>query len=209
MDKPVLDNAKAIWNYFQGFNSETSPEVIVVCCSYDLRVCDYACDLLSRVDADVIIFSGNTGNWTRDLWNKPEAEIFRDRAIELGVDASKIVTEVKSTNLGENISFTQNLFDRDANLSYVSKANTLLRIKLTLAKQIGIEASFSAPTFNFPNEVSDVIGVEGLINEMVGDINRIIHYPALGFQVTHELPLAVKDAYQFLLANGFDEHIAN
>lgn len=136
-------------------------------------------------------------------------EIFRDRAIELGVDASKILTEVQSTNLGENISFTLNLFDHDANLNYVSKANTLLRIKLTLAKHLGIEASFSAPTFNFPNQVSDVIGVKGLINEMVGDINRIIHYPALGFQVAHELPLAVKDAYQFLIGKGFDEHITN
>ena len=51
-----------------------------------------------------------------------------------------------------------------------------------------------------------MVGLFGLINEMVGDIDRIKKYPSLGFQVEHELPKSVTDAADHLTAAGFDQH---
>lgn len=207
MNKEIINNANIIWEYFQQFNKEDNTEVIVVCCSYDLRVCDYACDLFKRSGAHTIIFSGDRGNWTRDLWSKPEAEIFKARAIENGINPINIIIEDEATNIGENISFSKKYLNIDEKVTFVSKSNTLLRIKLTLPLHINCDANFSAPKYSFPDEVSDVIGISGLINEMVGDINRIITYPSLGYQNKHHLPQEVIDSYYFLIYKGFDKHL--
>lgn len=42
-------------------------------------------------------------------WSRPEAEVFAEKAIELGVPPSAVLTETKATNTGENIRFTQAL----------------------------------------------------------------------------------------------------
>lgn len=107
MNSKIISRAEILWNYFQTFNVEGETDIIIVCCSYDLRVCDYACDLYRRSGARVIVFSGESGNWTRGMWNKTEAEIFRDRAVELGIDPENIILESKATNLGENIRYTK------------------------------------------------------------------------------------------------------
>ena len=59
----------------------------------------------------------------------------------------------------------------------------------------GIEAHFSAPKIAFPDEVSNIVGVLGVIDEMVGDIDRIQRYPALGYQAAHTLPGEIIDAW--------------
>jgi hypothetical protein len=59
----------------------------------------------------------------------------------------------------------------------------------------------------FPQDVSPVIGLPGIINEMVGDIERIQRYPTLGYQVPHELPQDVLDAWTYLIRQGFTHHL--
>lgn len=207
MNSKIIKKAEVIWAYFQTFNVENPSDIIVVCCSYDLRICDYSCDLYKRSGAHTIVFSGDSGNWTRGLWDKSEAEIFRDRAIHNGMDPNSIVVENRATNIGENISYSKQFFKSDDKVTFVSKSNTLLRIKLTIPQHTDCHAYYSAPRYTFPDEVSEVIGVKGLINEMVGDINRIIEYPSLGFQKSHDLPKEVMDSYYYLIEKGFDKHL--
>ncbi len=207
MNREVLENANVLWNYFSSFNEEIESDVIVVCCSYDLRVCDYACKLFRKNGAKIIIFSGDKGNWTSHLWEKAEAEIFRDRAMINGIEDSKIIVEDKATNLGENIQFSKKFFKDNDKITLVSKSNTLLRIKLTFPIHLNFAVSVSGPLFNFPDEVSNSVGVLGLINEMVGDIERIIRYPDLGYQIKHDIPLKVLASYYFLIQRGFVDHL--
>ena len=42
---------------------------------------------------------------------------------------------------------------------------------------------------------------------MVGDIQRMKAYPALGFQIPQEMPPGVWDAYERLVSMGFDRHL--
>lgn len=42
---------------------------------------------------------------------------------------------------------------------------------------------------------------------MVGDLQRIKFYPAKGFQVYQEIPNDVWNAYEQLIAAGFDKHL--
>ncbi|MGL1894704.1 MAG: YdcF family protein [Spirochaetaceae bacterium] len=207
MNRDVLDHARVLWDYFCSHKDEVKADVIVVCCSYDLRVCDYACDIFNTIDAKKIIFSGDRGNWTRGLWNSSEALIFKERAVYNGIDESNICIEERATNLGENILFSKKFLNDDDKILYVSKANTLLRIKLTYPVHNISSAAVSGPTFNFPHEVSNTIGVVGLINEMVGDINRIIKYPDLGYQLKHDIPPTILNSYNFLIQKGYMDHL--
>jgi hypothetical protein len=42
---------------------------------------------------------------------------------------------------------------------------------------------------------------------LVGDLQRVIEYPARGFAVAQDVPGAVMDAYRRLLAAGFDSRL--
>lgn len=179
----------------------------MVCCSYDLRICDYACELLHKLHVPRIVFTGNKGNWTVHLWDEPEARIFKKRALQNGIKPSVILTEEQATNIGENIAFTKRLIPEASAVTFVTKPNTILRVKLTVPVQWpNVTAYTSCPQFTFPEEVSNIIGVFGVINEMVGDIQRILEYPKMGYQVEHNLPPEVLNSWQYLVAQGFNIH---
>lgn len=207
MYSEIIRNGKVLWDYMSKFREEEKSDIIIVCCSYDLRVCDYACNIFKRTNAKKIIFTGYKGNWTRDLWVKSEADIFKDRAICNGINSDFIFIEDKATNLGENISFTKKYITGNETVTFISKQNTLLRLKLTITKHINNKFYVSSPDFDFPNDVSYIVGLYGLLNEMVGDIERVIKYPKLGYQEKHNLPLKILESYNFLKENGYIEHL--
>lgn len=207
MYNKIINRANNLWNYLNQFNQISNCDIVIVCCSYDLRVCDYACEYFKKAGAKKIVFSENLGNWTRDLWSKTEADIFNDRAIKNGIDEKSIIRENRATNLGENISYSKKYLKKEDRVTYISKGNTLLRIKLTVPKYINNEFFVSGPKFNFPQEVSNVVGVYGTINEMVGDIQRIITYPDLGYQEKHTLPMEILDSYHYLVDKGYNDHL--
>ena len=208
MDSETLRKAGEIWNYMASFGVTAKSDAIVVCCSYDLRVCDHACDLLKAGIADTLVISGKHGNWTKHLWQKREAEVFLERALENGVRKSQILLETEATNFGENIANACALLPRAKTVTFVSKPNSLLRLKLTADIQWpSVQAFVSSPQIAFPTEVSNVIGIWGLINEMVGDIERIQKYPDLGFQSRHELPENILLNWEYLVDQGFTYHM--
>lgn len=200
--------SQRIWDYLSAARSHAASDAIVVCCSYDLRVCDYACELMQQGVAPLVIFSGNTGNWTKHLWSRPEACVFRERALQNGVDEDAVLVEDKSTNFGENIAFVRRLAPQLQRVTFVTKPNSVLRVRLTLPVQWpGVTAFVDAPPLRFPDDVSNIVGVLGVIDEMVGDVDRILKYPALGYQAPHELPAEILDSWQFLMRSGFRNHL--
>ena len=207
-DSRTLNEAAKIWNYMAAFSRQAPTDAIVVCCSYDLRVCDYACELLQQGNASYLVFSGNTGNWTQHLWCHSEASVFYSRAIENGVDVTKVLLEEQSTNFGENIEFSKRLLPSVNSIMLISKPNSLLRMKLTAEIQWPEAKCFvSSPTIRFPEQVCNSIGIFGVIQEMVGDIDRIQKYPASHFQTTHQLPEDIMAAWTYLVDQGFTQHL--
>ncbi|MFT6835865.1 MAG: uncharacterized SAM-binding protein YcdF (DUF218 family), partial [Francisellaceae bacterium] len=102
------------------------------------------------------------------MWDKPEAQMFKARAIKNGVEQHKIVTEEKSTNTGENISYSRKLLPNAKSIIFVQKPNTILRVKLTVPlKWPNIIFYTACPSFSFPEDISNIISIPGIIHEMV------------------------------------------
>jgi uncharacterized SAM-binding protein YcdF (DUF218 family) len=207
-DLTALEHARALWNYLSATRHREPADAVVVCCSYDLRVCDYACDLIKQGVAPRLVLSGKTGNWTRFLWTEPEAHVFRERALANGIAAERIVLEDRSTNFGENIAFVRTLLPQLRRVIFITKPNAILRVALTVPVQWpGIAAYVDAPAWKFPEDVSNIIGVFGVMHEMVGDVDRIQQYPARGFQVPHTVPLPILESWRALIEAGFGRHL--
>ncbi len=208
MDTATIRHSTELWSYLSSFDQQLKSDAIVICCSYDLRVCDHACNLIKSGFSDKLLISGKTGNWTRHIWSSPEAMIFQQRALSNGIDESCIQLETEATNFGENITFSKRLLPNVNTVTFVSKPNALLRVKLTAEAQWpGVTAYVTCPPLSFPQQVSDIVGVLGVINEMVGDIERIQKYPAFGYQASHELPENIIRAWHYLIDQGFTEHL--
>ncbi|MEM7016967.1 MAG: ElyC/SanA/YdcF family protein, partial [Pseudomonadota bacterium] len=142
------------------------------------------------------------------MWCSPEAHIFNERALSNGIHKTQVLVEPEATNFGENITFSKSLIPEARTAIFVSKPNSLLRVKLTVEAQWpNIEAYVSCPDLEFPDEVSNVVGVLGVISEMVGDIERIQRYPTLGYQAQHTLPEEIINSWHYLVEQGFTEHL--
>lgn len=69
------------------------------------------------------------------------------------------------------------------------------------------EFIITSPAITFEEYPNDQIDQELMINIMVGDLQRIMEYPAKGFQIPMEVPRDVKTAYEFLVKAGYDKHL--
>jgi uncharacterized SAM-binding protein YcdF (DUF218 family) len=211
MDSAVIDLAQQLWNYLRLDLPVERADCIVGLGSYDLRVADRCAELYTGGWAPLIIFSGHLGNWTRRAWDRSEAEIFADRAVAKGVPREKVRLETRSTNIGENVRFTRDFLLAQGlhieSLIMVSKPSTERRMFAT-CQQVwpDMKVCFTSPRLSFADQLRDGIQ-EGLIHEMVGDIQRIRVYPALGFQIPQDIPVGVWNAYERLVSMGFDKHL--
>ncbi len=180
--------------------------------SNDPRVARRGAELYLQGWAPLLIFCGNVGALTEDLYGRPEAEHFAEIAIEMGVPEECILIENRSTNTGENIKFTRELLQRmrfdPANLIVVQKPYMERRAYATF-KQFWPEKKFivTSPQIAYADYPLPHMPKEKLINIVVGDLQRIKLYPEKGFQIPQEIPDAVWEAYEKLVAFGFTSHL--
>ena len=160
----------------------------------------------------MIIFSGGLGNFTKDMWTETEADLFAGIAKKMGVPEENILIENKSTNTGENIRFTQQLLARknfDMKTFIVVQKPYMERRSYATFKQYwpGKKLIVTSPQISFEAYPTEEIPIEKVINIMVGDLQRIKLYPEKGYQVFQEIPAGVWQAYEELIASGFDRHL--
>ena len=77
-DRQVLQAAKVIWDYLKIGMPLQKADGMLIFCSNDLRVAEYAARLFHQGFAPWICPSGGVGRLTYDLFHKPEAEAFAD-----------------------------------------------------------------------------------------------------------------------------------
>jgi len=212
INEETLRLAKKLWNYHHVNHTVEKAEFILVLGSHDLRVADRATELYFEGWAPRIIFSGGLGNFTKEMWTETEADKFAAIAIKMGVPKESILVENKSTNTGENILFTQQLLAQKnldpQSFIVVQKPYMERRSYATFKKHWPDKKLIvTSPQISFENYPTEEIPLERVINIMVGDLQRIIIYPAKGFQVYQEVPPDVRDAYEQLIALGFNKHM--
>ena len=210
--------AKKLYEYHQLHHTLRKSDLILVPTSNDVRVAEYAAKLYHGGWAPRILFSGNKPLRANDPkmthWGMPEAEKFREIAVVAGVPEKDIIVETKSTNSGEDIRFSfevlkkLNLVPRSVML--VQKPFMERRLWAVFKKQWpdpNTEAIVTSPPISYENYPNADIPREDFINIIVGDLQKIIEYPKLGYQIPQEVPDDVREAYEELVKMGYTKSL--
>jgi uncharacterized SAM-binding protein YcdF (DUF218 family) len=204
--------AQKIWDYHHLNHQLEKSELILALGSNDLRVAEYAADLYLEGWARWLMFSGNTGTFTRGRFVRSEAETFAAIAIEKGVPEESILIEPESTNTGENVIFSRRLleergFDPES-LILVQKPYMERRTYATFMNfWPGKRLIVSSPPITFADYPTAELPRDLVINIMVGDLQRIKIYPQKGFQIEQEIPADIWQAFEELVALGYKNHL--
>jgi uncharacterized SAM-binding protein YcdF (DUF218 family) len=208
-------NAKIIWDFMQMNMPMQKADAIFVLCSHDTRVAERALDLYNEGLAPWVIVSGGAGKLTKDIFNKAEAEVFKEILVNGGVPEAKIIIEPKSANTGENIRFTFELLNSIGmvfdSFILVQKPYMERRTYATFKKQwpnAETEILVTSPRMSYEEYVNEgEVSKDLIINVMVGDLQRIREYPKMGFQIEQDIPDTVWHAYEALVAAGYTKHL--
>jgi len=204
-----------LWNYHLMGHKLQKADCILVLGSHDLRVAEHAADLYLQGWADRIIFSGGLGRLTEGMWQRPEADVFAEAAMQKGVPESRIWKENRSTNTGENLRLTQKLMD-EKGVDYrkfivVQKPYMERRAYATFKKHFpDKDCLISSPPLNYQDYCipgDPEISHERVIHLIVGDLQRLWVYAEKGFQIPQEVPAEVMEAYETLIRMGYNEHL--
>ena len=208
--------AKIVWE-FHHVHHQLAPADIICCfTSFDLSVPEYVAQLYLRGLAPFILVSGQnaSGGLQRTDWGMTEADKFAEVMVKNGVPRDKVILETEAVNSGENVRFSYELLKR---MGMVPK-KIILAQKPTMEKRAyatfrnywpeeNYELMVTSPPFSYEEYVGPIVDREMMINIMVGDLQRIKLYPAMGFQIPLEIPASVWDAYEKLVAARFDRHL--
>jgi len=208
----TLQLAKKLWDYHHMHHTLEKADCILALGSHDLRVAERAAQLYLEGWAPIVIFSGGLGNFTKGMWTETEADRFAKIAISMGVPEASILVENRSTNTGENILFTQQLLaqkDLDPRSFIVVQKPYMERRSYATFKQHWPDKKLvvTSPQISFEDYPTGEIPLERVINIMAGDLQRIKFYPEKGFQVYQEIPADIWQAFEQLVASGFDNHL--
>ncbi len=218
MDAQIEALAETIWNYHLMKHQVSKADAILVLCSHDERVAERGAQLFLEGWAPLLIFSGGQGAITKTLWNEPEAERFASIAVSLGVPRDSILVEPNSMNTGENIKLTKLLLTERGldpqKFILVQKPYMERRSYATFRKfWPEKELTVTSPQVSFRDHLADytnrALSTTDVVSIMVGDLQRIKLYPALGYQIAQEIPDDVWDAFERLVRAGYDKYLIN
>jgi len=178
--------------------------------SHDLRVAERAAELYLGGLAPKLMFSGGLGTLTAGKWKEPEADLFTEVAINMGVPKEDILIENKSSNTGENIFFSQKILQERGyhtpKIIVVQKPYMERRSYATFKKRWPEpEILITSPQISFEDYPTQEITREQVINIMVGDLQRIKLYPKKGFQIPQKIPSHIWDACEELILRGYKD----
>lgn len=183
-------------------------DCIIAMGSHDLRVAEHAAQLMLEGWAPLLVCSGGLGRLTRKLWHEAEARKFARIARQMGVPFNHILIEDQSSNTGQNIQFTRDLLQSNGckiRSALLVHKPYMERRSLATAQKVWPEINYrvSSPPSAFTDYPNKDISMEELIQVMVGDFQRILDYPRMGFQVPQDVPPEVMKAYKELVGLGF------
>lgn len=186
-------------------------DAILTLGSFDVRAAVHAAALWKAGLAPLIIMSGgiaHRGGLLDTGWDKPEARVFADAAVAEGVPATAILLEEQAQNTADNFVLSRALAEQ---------AGRRLRKLLAVAKPYMTRRGYATGRKAWPEvellmqceaiDVADYFAREAeperTLLALVGDLHRIVVYPALGFQIAQDVPPAVIDALRRLVEAGY------
>ncbi|GGV18963.1 YdcF family protein [Streptomyces spectabilis] len=204
--------AKLVWDHHQMHHEARAADVAIGLGSHDLGVATHAAELYRRGLCPLLVFTGGNSPTTRSRFPRGEAVHYREHAIDLGVPASAILLEPNAANTGQNITLSRDVLAAVG----VTPTTALLVSKPYMERRSFATARKLWPEVEIvcasePLEFDDYlksIGDEKLVVDMlVGDLQRVIEYPRLGFAIEQEVPQDVHAAYESLIRDGFTSRL--
>jgi uncharacterized SAM-binding protein YcdF (DUF218 family) len=214
-EKRINELAELIWNYHLMHHQLQKADCIFALGCHDEGVALRSADLFNENWAEWLVISGGVvfdGNALAIEKKITEAKYFREIAIDKGVPKEKIIIENKATNTGENFQFTDELLTQLGHqfqkFIVVQKPYMERRTYATgMAQWKNKQLILTSENISFQDYLNKGIPKDRIINTMTGDLQRIKLYPSRGFQVYQEIPPNVWEAYEELVAYGFDKRL--
>ena len=216
MDPRLRPFVETIWSYHQLHHELERSDAILVLCSHDRIMAERGAQLWLDGWAPLLIFSGGLGVVTSRFWSVPEADQFAEIAIGMGVPEERILIENRSTNTGENVLFTRRLLEErkiDARTFIVVQKPYMERRSYATFRKVWPEKDLvvTSPRLSLDDYLKSYdhhpLSPDDAIGIMVGDLQRIRLYAETGFQIPQEIPDDVWEAYEALVAAGYDRYL--
>lgn len=204
--------AKLIWDYHQMHHDLRPVDVAIGLGSHDLGVAAHSAELYRAGLFETLVFTGGNSPTTKGRFPRGEAVHFREHAIDLGIPAEAILLEPNAGNTGQNITLSREVLAAagitPTRVLLVSKPYMERRSFATARKLWpDVEILCASEPLEFDDYVKS-IGDEKLVLDMlVGDLQRVIEYPKLGFAIEQEVPEDVHGAYESLMRDGFTSRL--
>lgn len=214
----VLEQVRTLWDYHRIDDKVQKADLIFCLGSLDIRSAQRAAELYLENLSETVMFSGgiaHVNDLLRTTWSQPEAVVFANEAMRLGVPQENILLEPEAANTGENITKGFEVLRRAGkeakSMILVQKPYMVRRTFATFKKQWpgeDVKIMVTSPKISF-EKYFDVDDAEKqkIINIMVGDLDRIKQYPEKGFQIYQEIPEYVTKAFEFLVNEGYTSHL--
>ncbi|WP_431771768.1 YdcF family protein [Streptomyces cucumeris] len=204
--------AMLIWDYHQMHHQVRPADVAIGLGSHDLGVPAFCAQLYAAGLFPSLVFTGGLNPTAPERFPRGEAVHFREHAIELGVPESAILLEPRARNTGQNITFSREVL---ASAGITPRTVVLIsmpymeRRSFATARQVWpeVEVICASAPLEFDDYLKH-IGDERLVtDQLVGDLQRVIEYPRLGFAIEQDVPEDVHAAYASLVRDGFTSRL--
>ncbi|MFD8149066.1 YdcF family protein [Streptomyces sp. NPDC059708] len=204
--------AQLIWDYHQMRHDVRPCDAAVALGCNDLGVSTYAAHLYETGLFPTLVFTGGNSAATIDLFPRGEAVHFREHALALGVPAHAMLLEPKAANTGQNIAYAREVLTtagvQPRSVLLVTMPYMERRAFATCRAQWPeVEVTCASLPLSFDAYLKDMGDEQSVISMMVGDLQRVIEYPRQGFAIAQDVPEDVHAAYEFLVREGFANHL--
>ena len=212
-----MENIQILWDFMHMHQSPEKADVIVGFGCYDEDIPRRCAELWHQGFAPWVCFSGGLGRNTSSLWSKSEAERFAAIAMAAGVPGDRILLEDQSTNSAENLLFTPKVL-AEAGIKaekIIAVHKPYMEKRLWAAMQVywpDVNAVYTSPNVMVEDHIAhaEQVGMtrKGVIETLVGDVQRMELYAKKGYQVPVQLPAEVRAAFDALVAQGYTGQLA-
>ena len=211
-NESILRDARLIWDYHHVHHTLAPADAIIVLGSHDTRVAERGADVFLAGWAPLIVFSGNLGALTTEIWTRPEAEIFAEVAEKRGVPRERMLLEPRATHTGENVSFSRELLAargiHPRKVIAVQKPYMERRTLATFGQRWPeVEVIVTSPQISFDDYPRPDISREDVIHIMLGDLQRLTVYGERGWSARQEIPADVQGAFERLVKAGYTRRL--
>ncbi len=186
-----------LWDYLAVADAPARADVIFVFGSQALCVPARAAELYRAGHAPVVLASGRYGRMTRDVFDRPEALVFRDRLLRDGVPREAIVTETEAGNTLQNVRFGLAALRRKritvCSALLVAKPFVMRRCAATFARQApDVRVRCCPPRTGLMRSVDRAPA--SFAARLAAELDRLERYAAAGDIAPQRIPEPVRAA---------------